>query len=874
MPQDESSPKIFISFRNGDEPYAAALLCRALTERFGRGVLFRSSESIRPGEPWAETIWRNHRESVAVIAVIGRRWLDIADERGERRLFQPEDWVRREVAQALEQGKTLIPVLVEGARRPTGQDLPPDLSGLTALQSVPLSHRQIEHTVDALVNALEPLLARPAREPQGPDIEPPTAEWLSVLKMPASSAYIVEREGSLRALRQAVAGASRQRMESVPILLHGGVGVGKSALAAEYFWRYAGEYQSAWWVDAQRPELIAAQLAAMAAAARFDVGRDVMAAVPAMFGQLRRRGRWLLVLDGLDEPGTLASLCAGLGTGGEVLITSRTADWGAAALARVPVGPLDRAQSMELLRLHLADAADEQLDRLAAALGDLPLALAQAGIFLSAGSLDITTYTQLLGTRAAELLERGKTYQYKDTLNAAWSFGLERLAKAHPAALELAELLSVLAPAPVPLTLPGGVDSAQGPLARAAADPIGRADLIAAIGRSGLIAVEDGSFRPTELFQSFVRGRLGPGREPALREFARRMLASVEPADPREPRSWDQYGTLLPHAVTVDLAASPDERCRRLLLLLVQHLVVRGDAVTARDLAHSAVRRWKADTASGDPLLLDAFAQLAKARYRLGDYAGAAALDQEVLARREDSCGPEHRDTLEAAHNLAIDTWACDGDSAAASALEDVVERRKHTLGPDDPDTLRSVHNLALARRAFGRFTGALRLDEGNWRRMIPVLGPDHPDTLNAANAVALDLRALGEWRSALALDKDTYTRRRAVLGADHADSLRSAYAVAVGLRRAGSPEALAFGKETHERCRQALGDGHPITLRSELLLAELLADGGETQAGALLRTKATRQLLDLAGWQEVEGPYRGTDDGNRTGREERFSPS
>src|SRR5215472_1281025 len=127
MREDAPHPKIFISFRNGDDPFAAALVYRALADRFGVHTLFRSSDSLVPGQRWAETIWESHRASVAVVAVMGPRWLDIADERGERRLLQDGDWVRAELATAFTAGKPVIPVLVEGARRPKDTELPPDL---------------------------------------------------------------------------------------------------------------------------------------------------------------------------------------------------------------------------------------------------------------------------------------------------------------------------------------------------------------------------------------------------------------------------------------------------------------------------------------------------------------------------------------------------------------------------------------------------------------------------------------------------------------------------------------------------------------------------------------------------------------------------
>ena len=52
-------PSVFVSFRNGDAPFAAAIVYRALVDRFGTGQVFWSGRSIPPGAVWAEAIWEN-----------------------------------------------------------------------------------------------------------------------------------------------------------------------------------------------------------------------------------------------------------------------------------------------------------------------------------------------------------------------------------------------------------------------------------------------------------------------------------------------------------------------------------------------------------------------------------------------------------------------------------------------------------------------------------------------------------------------------------------------------------------------------------------------------------------------------------------------
>ena len=859
MGQGAPGPKVFVSFRNGDDPFAAALIYRALAARFGPDALFRSSETIEPGARWAETIWAGHRSSLVVVAVIGPRWLGITDARGERRLLQGDDWVRAEIAEALLAGKTVIPVLVEGAARPTGDALPPDLKDLPELQSLPMSHRRIDYTINALIERIAPLIGE-----RGHDDSvrmSPEAGWLDVWNVPPAGSFTVERPELLSALRTAL--RETQATETGPgvVLLHGGVGVGKSCVAAEYARRFAGDYQSVWCVEARQPRLIPEQLAELAGAAGFDDGRDVSAGLPALFRQLRRRGRWLLVLDGLEDPAALTPLLAALGPGGDVLITSRTEHWGLAAVRRVAVGPFRPAQSYELLAGHLDGVAADAVHRLAAALDDLPLAVAQAAAFLADAPFGVDTYLGLLGTRAGELLARGETHLYPGTLGAAWSLALDRLAEAAPGAADLVSLLGVLGPAAVPFALfaehPGAAGFPPG-LAHVAADPMAWADLVAAIADCGLVTVRDGAFHPRALFQSFVRDRIGRESAERMRETARRALAAAAPDDPREPHSWARFGALWPHVFAVDPAASPDSACRRLTLATAQYLVVRGDAATARELVSSALDRWSAQPNPDEQLLAQAASCLAQAYFRLGDYASAAAVDEDVLARRERLYGPDDPETLAAAHDLAMDRWARDGGGQAA-ALADILARRRLILGADHPDTLRSAHNLALAMRAAGELERALELDEGNLRGLTGVLGPDHPDTLRSAYATALDLRGLGRWERALELDQDTYARLRDRLGADHPDTLRAAYAVAVGLRRGrDTARALALATQTHERRRRVLGEDHVDTLRCLLLVGELEAETGAGAADAADRRRVRDEAAQrLAAWAVGAGARR-----------------
>jgi hypothetical protein len=123
--------KIFISYRRADSRKDAARIYDRLVEAFGKENVFKDVDSIPLGKDFRGIL----REAVAQcdvqLVVIGKQWLDIRDEFGKRRLDDPNDFVRIEVASSLQRDSCLvIPVLVDSSLMPRDIDLPADLREL------------------------------------------------------------------------------------------------------------------------------------------------------------------------------------------------------------------------------------------------------------------------------------------------------------------------------------------------------------------------------------------------------------------------------------------------------------------------------------------------------------------------------------------------------------------------------------------------------------------------------------------------------------------------------------------------------------------------------------------------------------------------
>jgi hypothetical protein len=170
---------IFISYRREDSgPYAGRLRDR-LTNHFGASQVFLDIHRIKPGQRFPRVIEEAVGSCDALLAVIGPKWLSIKDENGQRRLDDPNDYLRREVVAALRRPDVLvIPVLVGTVRMPKPKDLPEELAPLTESNAIRVSDESWDDQVLHLIEALETVVKRapvaaPARErPSAPSPEP------------------------------------------------------------------------------------------------------------------------------------------------------------------------------------------------------------------------------------------------------------------------------------------------------------------------------------------------------------------------------------------------------------------------------------------------------------------------------------------------------------------------------------------------------------------------------------------------------------------------------------------------------------------------------------------------------------------------------
>jgi hypothetical protein len=176
---------VFISYRREDTQGEARALFQDLAARLGKESVFMDVDSIAMGRDFREALQERLASCDAMLALMGREWVDCKDESGRRRLDNAGDFVRLEVAAALKRNIPVTPLLLQGAHMPAVEQLPDDLKDLAYRQGFELSHNRWDSDVQELLRrlGLRATSDTPTEEKSGsPKVAPRTAKkfWFAI----------------------------------------------------------------------------------------------------------------------------------------------------------------------------------------------------------------------------------------------------------------------------------------------------------------------------------------------------------------------------------------------------------------------------------------------------------------------------------------------------------------------------------------------------------------------------------------------------------------------------------------------------------------------------------------------------------------------
>ena len=213
---------------------------------------------------------------------------------------------------------------------------------------------------------------------------------------------------------------------------------------------------------------------------------------------------------------------------------------------------------------------------------------------------------------------------------------------------------------------------------------------------------------------------------------------------------------------------------------------------------------------------LHAQTNLAIAYMHAGRFAAAETRYRDVLATRWLVDGPNHKNTLLVAGNLAGVLLKQLKYSDSEAVYRATLERQRETLGPEHKDTLLTAANLASALQWQRKYAEAEPLVRDTLVIQQRVLGEEHLTTLLTASNLAMLLTNTGQNAAAEELCRCTLAKAQRTLGPDHPASLDIDNKLATVLGHQGqTAEAEDLFMATLATQQRVLGLGHPDTQRT-----------------------------------------------------------
>ncbi len=493
-------------------------------------------------------------------------------------------------------------------------------------------------------------------------------------------------------------------------------GVGKTQLALEYSYSHADDYRVIWWVRSEVPATLAADYAGLAARLNLPEkdSQDQRITVEAVRRWLEENGGWLLVFDNAQEPENLTDYLPRTGAG-HVIITSRNPNWGGTAKPLL-VDVFSRQESVEFLlsRTGQTDGAHA----LAETLGDLPLALEQAGAYIEETGISLSAYLKLFQERRKELLRRGKPDAYPDTVATTWDLSFQKASEEVPASADLLNLCSFLAPDDIPKSLLTiGAKHLPEPLASAVSDEMALNDAVAALKRYSFMTVASDSLSVHRLVQAVARDRLSEEERKRWAEAAVRLVNGAFPYDSVNVQTWDECSVLYPHALVAAKYAEEVGTAPRATSCLLNQIGLYLKGRAQFDEARAAYERaLKIDKEvfglnSNHPNVAKTLGNIGNVLRQKGDLDGAElAYGKVLLIFKEvyglDSSHPDVALTHMNLGNVLYQKGDLDGANLAYEKALSIYDK-VYALDSNHPEIARTFMNLGNVLAQKGDLNGA-----------------------------------------------------------------------------------------------------------------------------------------------------------------------
>ncbi|CAG8250571.1 unnamed protein product [Penicillium salamii] len=621
------------------------------------------------------------------------------------------------------------------------------------------------------------------------------------------------------------------------IALVGIGGVGKSQLSIEYSYRVRCQSPTTWvfWVHASNAARFEQSFRDIADQAKILGRNDPTVNIYQLVESWLRsgkRGKWLLILDNVDDDGFLRQPSAtgpqSLKVGqtnastkplleflprspnGSTMITSRSQEVALKIVDHqdvIKVEPMKRAEAIELLQRKVGLPAETpDIHKLVEELDFMPLAIIQAAGYIvhRAPRCSVSQYlemfrksdrsaTKLLNYEAGHLF---RDWEAKNSILVTWQISFGHIRRIRPSATDLLSLMSFFDRQGVSENLLRVHDETQNDDSNSqkiaieyndeGTDSTSESNMdhnfeddITTLRDFSFISINRDStvFTMHRLVQLTVRVWLQGDRQ--LERWKEQYIMILWQRFPTgEYENWAQCQSLFPH-VRSAMSQRPEshESLRKWAALLYNgawYAQKIGHMMESRNMASESRNQILSMFGLNSEPTLQSSEMLAEVYLLEGQWEEAEQLFVQVMATRKTKLGADHPSTLTSMANLAS-TYRNQGRWEEAKQLEvQVMETRKAKLGADHPDTLTSMANLASTYRNQGRWEEAKQLEVQVMETRKTKLGADHPSTLTSMANLAYTLNSSAQDKAALILMAECVRLRDRKLGPDHPHTMSS----------------------------------------------------------------------------------------------------
>ncbi|KAJ7448384.1 hypothetical protein FB451DRAFT_1533061 [Mycena latifolia] len=612
-------------------------------------------------------------------------------------------------------------------------------------------------------------------------------------------------------------------------VLHGLGGAGKTQIALKFIEDSASQFTDIFLIDASTIGTINTGLQDIAT--RKGVGNSSQGALQWLES---KEAEWLLFFDNADDPKIDLNHYFPHCSHGNILITSRNPGLSVYAGSHCVVAGMEETDAVDLLlrssAQHITDHNRETATRIVKVLCHLPLAIIQAGAFISKSG-DLWGYLELYELNRVQLLSERPTQShdnYSWTVYTTWQISFDKLSEQAKSLFKLCSFLHYqgisedifknatkytlepCSPSQEELAMPLQLLSQfLGP--SGVWDPICFLNTTNELQAYSLFNFdsEKRAFSIHPLVHDWANSTFNKEYHHNMIAIAGMSLAGLSEQDMELASLW-----MLPHIdflMKGNSTVIPDFRHEYGKVYLFA-----GRAHKAEELQVMVLEKRQSILSEDHPDTLEAMYWLARIHLHTGKVQQSLALRLTILNKWKELLGESDPKTLEALGNLAA-VYCNLGKFKEAEEIQiGLCQQLRNILGDDHPDSLVNMGNLSGTYRRMGKLREAQELGLFVLEKQRNILGEMHPDTLDMMRNLAVTYQRAGRLQEAEVLQTLAFNKEKNVLGASHPETLIKMANLAFAYKKLGKlHEAEHLEVLVLEKQRKVLGDNHPNTLNT-----------------------------------------------------------